>query len=612
MRLKKFRGGGDAFRNVVRVSTSSDVDTTAQVENAVFADETSLVSHPLVIVDEIPQVLNSVEIVEQIPQISIPVEIDSEMNVDINNHSNSQANIASRPQQNSFENLFDQKSQLKFNEKVTSTEVISKLYLRLGSKHLNSEKSMQDISNSLNSAGKCSREEFGSSLNEFITDPILKQKIIKSFDDSLRGITDSNEKNVGIFSSSYRQQNFFRENPKYVKPIQVPLLDSSGKDTGDFSSYVPLLKTLQVMLQNKNIREYCSKAPEFHNLKGFFDIIDGFVFKNNKFFHNSNRLRLVLFQDAFNPCEAIGPAKNLHKLIGVYLMLFNLPPHLRSKTENIKLVLLCYEKHVKEYGWGEVLKTLVADLLHLESEGIDVFVSEEIFKFWGSIATICGDNLGSNDLGGFIRKFNAGCCCRQCERSVQDFRANIFAAKPLRTVASYNENLEQARELGKSVKGIQSDCPFNVLSHYHTSLPGLPGCLGHDVFEGFAKEDMHVGIFYFIDVKKWFTLKLFNTRLKNLNLPNMPKINIPEIKRKEKKDKCGKLTGVAYQVRHLILILPILMADKIQDVTDPVWRMLLTLREIVNLLCAPALSQGQVGIKQLNRTLLTTSSRTFS
>lgn len=481
------------------------------------------------------------------------------------------------------------------NEKEKSTKIMSKLYLRLSSKYLNSEKSIQDVSNSLSSAGKCSRDEFCSSLNKFISDPLLKSNIMKSFDESLKGITDANEKNVGIFSSSYRRKNFFQKNPKFVKPLQVPILDSQGKDTGDFFSYVPLPKTLQVMLQNKNIREYCIKVPEVRDLKGFFDITDGSVFKNNPFFQNCNRLRLVLFQDAFNPCEAIGPAKNLYKLIGVYLMLFNLPPHQRSKVENIKLVLLCFEKHVKEYGWKEILKTLVADLLVLEKEGIDVYVSEEIYKFWGSIATVCGDNLGSNDLGGFIKKFNGGCCCRQCERSVKDFRENIFLAKPLRKVATYNENLAQARELHKSVKGVQDDCPFNALEHYHVCLPGLPGCIGHDVFEGFAKEDVHEGLFYFIDEKKWFTLKLLNTRIKNMTLSNMSTIDIPEIKRKEK-GKPAKLTGVAYQIRHLVLILPILIADKVQDLSDPVWQMLLNLREIVNLICAPALSESQVGI----------------
>ena len=86
----------------------------------------------------------------------------------------------------------------------------------------------------------------------------------------------------------------------------------------------------------KNIRYYI-EHPEF------FDFSGGNVFKNNNsFLVNVNGLKIILYQDA---------SKGNLKIVAVYLLLGNLPPHLRSNVINVQLVLLCREKYISKYDW---------------------------------------------------------------------------------------------------------------------------------------------------------------------------------------------------------------------------------------------------------------------
>ena len=72
----------------------------------------------------------------------------------------------------------------------------------------------------------------------------------------------------------------------------------------------------------------------------------------------------------------------------------------------------------------------------------------------------------------------------------------------------------------------------------------------------------------------------------------IPAINVT---RTEKK----KLEGTASQLRRLVLLFPAAVAESVQDFEDPVWEMILRMRTICSIICAPALSYGQVAILQL-------------
>ncbi|CAB0035349.1 unnamed protein product, partial [Trichogramma brassicae] len=105
------------------------------------------------------------------------------------------------------------------------------------------------------------------------------------------------------------------EDKKYLKfPVQYELIMVPGKNEESGSTTAEKHSE-----KNENIN---SKTEETiagsHTIKTNF--YDGYVYKNNKFFKNNpNSLKIILYQDAFEIVNPIGPAKKKHKLIGIYM-----------------------------------------------------------------------------------------------------------------------------------------------------------------------------------------------------------------------------------------------------------------------------------------------------
>ena len=100
---------------------------------------------------------------------------------------------------------------------------------------------------------------------------------------------------------------------------------------------------------------------------------------------------------------------------------------------------------------------------------------------------------------------------------------------------------------------------------------------------------MCLAINYF-SAKGWFRLELSNFRLNDIKFLKEDTVFIPCIKKGKKK----KLTGSASQMRRHVLVFPAVVADLVKDFNDTVWRLILHLRTVCSLVCAPALSMGQV------------------
>lgn len=87
-----------------------------------------------------------------------------------------------------------------------------------------------------------------------------------------------------------------------------------------------------------------------------------FIKKNILFNQVRKNIEIILFQDAFEICNPLGSSKKKHKLIGVYMMLGNIPHQYRSCIRNIQLVMLCKESHIKNFSFEVILQPLIRDL----------------------------------------------------------------------------------------------------------------------------------------------------------------------------------------------------------------------------------------------------------
>jgi hypothetical protein len=158
---------------------------------------------------------------------------------------------------------------------------------------------------------------------------------------------------------------------------------------------------------------------------------------------------------------------------------------------------------------------MIDDLKDLELNGIN----HEGTFIRGTIVCIAGDNLGSHYVGGFVENFaSSPYFCRYCLITHKEFDENPMKTAQERTILSYYEAVQHLREFPETAiyMGVKSDSVFNELIYFNICQPGLPPCLGHDLFEGVISFDLALFIKYFVKTKKWFT-KYLVTKLVILN-----------------------------------------------------------------------------------------------
>lgn len=402
--------------------------------------------------------------------------------------------------------------------------------------------------------------------------------------------------NSGPLRSNYSRNKFFKETFNYVQS-RCHYLGRNSQNKECTYQYIPVLETLQCLFKDESVfREYIltSDYPDqAHGDCYVSDITDGLVFKSNGLFKSYPKsLRLILYQDAFEICNPLGSSKKKHKILGVYLTLGNFRPHLRSVVDNTLLVLLCKEVDLKHFGHDKIFHDLVEDLKKLENDGIQLH--NETVK--GTLYCITGDNLGSHGVGGFTENFSTvEHFCRYCTITLTEFLSDPVFVGTQRTVENYNaaiRHLEQEHSVLNNINGIKFNSAFNSLKYYHVCAPGLPPCLGHDIFEGVGDYDLAMILKNLVNVKGWLTYAELNQRINlfpylGTDAASKPcQVNVSG----------GRLGGQAAQNWCLIRLLPVIICDVVgtENEDDPVWQLFLLLHDIVEIVCAPKLKDSDI------------------
>lgn len=231
------------------------------------------------------------------------------------------------------------------NQNANTLNIFSNLYANLSAKHLATEPLIQNVVDSVLEGYKICHDDFLSSLKA--TDLSLDNvnKVEQILCQSFRDISNTHQP-AGIFNTAFRRNAYHKQSDTYVKPIPIHFKNERGLETEFHFTYVPILETLQAKFKDRNMYRACFSVEQESSIsKALSDINDGTVVKNNPFFRdNPKALKIILFQDAFEICNPLGSSRGKFKLLGMYMMIGNIPAHLRSKSENIKLVALCPEK----------------------------------------------------------------------------------------------------------------------------------------------------------------------------------------------------------------------------------------------------------------------------
>lgn len=391
-----------------------------------------------------------------------------------------------------------------------------------------------------------------------------------------------------------RRKTVFKDIFRYIEPVPICLgQNDAGKEC--FAQYVPIKETLKSLMECQAFRkQYDTTHSRIPAKDVFEDIWDGKNIANNKLRQaDASSLSLILYQDSFEVVNPLGSGRKKHKVLGVYLTLADILPHCRSSTDQMQLVLLCKETDCHYFVPDVVFGSLIMDLKDLEENGFES--GGHVYK--ASVCAVAGDNLGSHSIGGFFENFSKSIhFCRFCEIDRKTFLCSPLSKAPLRTRESHENHIQILQSGVAHVCGVKSDSIFNNLTYYHVCQPGLLPCLGHDLFEGIVSSDLALYIQHLVIEGKHFTYSELNRRITQFKFLGSDANDKPA----EVKPGSGKLSGHAVQNWCFLRLLPLFVGDKIVNPTEnEVWQLVLLLRQIVELICAPAISTDQVAYLQV-------------
>ncbi|KAE8739307.1 hypothetical protein FOCC_FOCC015197 [Frankliniella occidentalis] len=307
-----------------------------------------------------------------------------------------------------------------------------------------------------------------------------------------------------------------------VEETEKLILDVTNAVSSTYMS-VSIIKTLTAILNDpilyKLIHE--ERPSSDGHLRSF---LDGTLAAEHPLIRKyPHTLRLVFNGDEVELVNKVGTKTFLHKLMGIYYLLQNLPPE-----ENARLRAI----HVAAYGYsadfeGEedvdcILGEVCRELEMLQSEeGVLISVNDRPYPLHAVAIALAADTEGAHKLLGFLPA-SSNCFCRWCTVKRAEMHQNIFAMGEERTRALHEDHIKEVEARGKPAQkstGVKRDC---ILRPVFTKLSQFPQ-LGvfdsmHDILKGIAAMEIKLSLHEICVKRKLIDVKLFNSRITSFPL----------------------------------------------------------------------------------------------
>ena len=336
-------------------------------------------------------------------------------------------------------------------------------------------------------------------LNSYENDGLNKEVIVnmlQSFN-SIKSVVPS------MGGSEHRIRKTCDLNPRFVLPEPLPLGSRSetvlttvnGQSKvrivtrSNNAQYVSIERTLRAEMLDPITRNIILKKPV---------IKDGLY----ESFHSGSRC-------SKQPCEFCDPSKNvvviqiffdglgitnfardaakLHNSGMFYFSVLNLPPRFNAALSNIHLIAMCNTLDMKNGGLDIIAEKIVTECNRLSTVGMVIDTDDGPITVFAKVAQFTGDNLGLNQIFGFIESFSADYCCLLCYATREDMRTFQKESDfQLRTRTEYEADVSQLSNLppGKNhCRGVKAASIFNDLIDFHICDNWVNDAM-HTVIEG--------------------------------------------------------------------------------------------------------------------------------
>lgn len=341
------------------------------------------------------------------------------------------------------------------------------------------------------------------------------------------------------YSSYYKINKRTEESSLYIAPREIKLPPNTAGKISTFQ-YIPVAETLEAITSDPDF-SHLTQAPTPEGL--LYDMKDGSAWKGNPYFQeNPDALTGILYSDALELDNPLGAAKGKYKIVNVYLSLVDIPKRIRSKKENIFLVLTVKDKDLQE-NYVNVFKPLVEDLKKLES---GVNIGEKTIKL--GVLCYCADNLEASVVGGFSECFSSADVCRVCHQQYKDLPSisGIPSAEAW-TREEYNAAVANLEPGLPGEFGINSACVFNDLKAFHC-VGQMPLDIMHDFMERVAAFDA-MSILKSLVSSGMFSFESYNSVLSEVKLLDYETADRPMLVNPKGKRIPGKAMSVSLQLK---------------------------------------------------------------
>lgn len=323
----------------------------------------------------------------------------------------------------------------------------------------------------------------------------------------------------------------------------------------------------------------------------FRDYMDGSVIGNN----NANTFHTLLYQDEFEVVNPLGSYRKRHKVLAFYFILGHLRNDCRSQLQSLQLLLLCKSVDVQQFGLNKILQPFIENMKDFENNGIDsvLGLGENIR---GHLVFVCGDNLGSHFLGDYSQCFNRNVTriCRFCLASGAEagrIVKNSYFQR--RTPENHQHHLEMIQNDQQycNVYGLKRDCPLNKLKYFHSSQM-LPPDIMHDFLEGIVPSETS-RVLQIMVQDELFTLDFLNDIINCLAYGPLDQADKPQ----EIPNSLLINTNAAHSWC-LLRLLPVFIGHMVPS-NNMYWEILMMLKDIVDIVFAPIISQRHIATLQV-------------
>ncbi|KAJ8677527.1 hypothetical protein QAD02_013314 [Eretmocerus hayati] len=159
--------------------------------------------------------------------------------------------------------------------------ILARLLLNLSAQYFLPETAQQNIVEKTFAGFQLCRNKFEGALSSLDVPERLKTTVEEVFEESFQQFVGSLHNKYGSLRNTHNRSKFYKANLNLVQPIQTPILDDDGLETGDYVAYVPIHDTSEVMLQDENVRHFVEEPDPPNADDTFFDITDGKAVKSN-------------------------------------------------------------------------------------------------------------------------------------------------------------------------------------------------------------------------------------------------------------------------------------------------------------------------------------------